>query len=87
MLILILKVKFIMNLIYLFFLQVKFCGNIVLGASNFISIVEKLIKFIVNLTFKIKINMRNNGHFGQLKIFSKTVFIFGWNVVRSIFIL
>jgi hypothetical protein len=28
--------------------------------------------------------MRNDGHFGQLKMFSKTVNIFGWNVLRSI---
>ena len=27
--------------------------------------------------------MRNDGHFGQLKIFSKKVYIFGWNVLRS----
>jgi hypothetical protein len=31
----------------------------------------------------MKINMRNDDHFGQLKIFSKKVFIFGWNVLRS----
>jgi hypothetical protein len=24
--------------------------------------------------------MRNDGHLGQLKMFSKTVYIFGWNV-------
>jgi hypothetical protein len=28
--------------------------------------------------------MRNDGHFGRLKIFSKKVHIFGWNVLRSI---
>jgi hypothetical protein len=28
--------------------------------------------------------MRNDGHFGQLKMFSKKGFIFGWNVLRSI---
>jgi hypothetical protein len=28
--------------------------------------------------------MRNDGHFGQLKIFAKKVYIFGWNVLRSI---
>ena len=28
--------------------------------------------------------MRNDGHFGQLKIFSKKVYIFGWNVKRLI---
>jgi hypothetical protein len=28
--------------------------------------------------------MRNDGHFGQLKIFSKKVYIFGWNALRSI---
>jgi hypothetical protein len=27
--------------------------------------------------------MRNDGHFDQLKIFSKKVYIFGWNVLRS----
>jgi hypothetical protein len=27
----------------------------------------------MNLTFKIEINMRKDGHFGQLKIFSKKV--------------
>jgi hypothetical protein len=26
--------------------------------------------------------MRNDGHFAQLEIFSKTVYIFGWNVLR-----
>jgi hypothetical protein len=36
-----------------------------------------------NLTIKIKIITRNDGHFGQLKIFSKKVYIFGWNVLRS----
>jgi hypothetical protein len=35
------------------------------------------------LTFKIKINMRNDGHFGQFKIFSQKAFIIGWNVLRS----
>jgi hypothetical protein len=28
--------------------------------------------------------MRNDGNFGQLKIFPKKVYIFGWNVLRSI---
>jgi hypothetical protein len=56
MLVLIWKVKFIMNIIYLFFLQVNICGNKVLGASNFI-LEQKIVKFIINLTFKIKINM------------------------------
>jgi hypothetical protein len=40
-------------------------------------------KFKINFTFKIKINMRNDGHFGQLKIVSKKFYIFGWNVLRS----
>jgi hypothetical protein len=38
------------------------------------------IKIKVNLTFKIKINMKNDGHFGHLKIYSKKAYIFGWNV-------
>jgi hypothetical protein len=28
--------------------------------------------------------MRNDGHFGQLKIFTKKIYIFGWNVLRFI---
>ncbi len=51
--------------------------------SNFISIATKLIKFIINFTFKIKFNMRNDGHFGQFKKFYKKANIFGWNVLRS----
>jgi hypothetical protein len=44
-------------------------------------------KFIINLTFKIKFNMRNDSYFGQLKIFPKKVYIFGWNVLRSMMFL
>ncbi len=51
--------------------------------SNFILIATKLIKFIINFTLKIKINTRNDGHFGQFKTFSKMAKIFGWNVLRS----
>jgi hypothetical protein len=28
--------------------------------------------------------MRNDSHFGQLRIFTSKVYIFGWNVLRSI---
>jgi hypothetical protein len=28
--------------------------------------------------------MRNDGHFGQLRIFTRKVYITGWNVLRSI---
>ena len=51
--------------------------------SNFISIATKLIKFIINFTLKIKFNIRNDGHYGQFKRFSKKANIFGWNVLRS----
>jgi hypothetical protein len=51
--------------------------------SNFISIAKKCIKIIKDLTFKIKNSMKSDGQFGQLKIFSKKVYIFGWNVLRS----
>jgi hypothetical protein len=27
--------------------------------------------------------MKNDGHLGHLKMFSKMVYIFGWNVLRS----
>jgi hypothetical protein len=35
---------------------------------------NKLIKLIINFIFKIRINIRIDGHFGQLKICSKKVF-------------
>jgi hypothetical protein len=50
MLTLILKVKLIMNLIYLFLLKIKICGNKVLGASNFISIFQKNTEGSPNLS-------------------------------------
>jgi hypothetical protein len=52
------------------FLKVRITDKKVFGESNFIAIAKKCIKIITNLTFKNKINMRNDGHFGQLKIFS-----------------
>jgi hypothetical protein len=48
------------------------------------SIEKKLIKIKTNLTFNIRIKMRNEGRFGQLKTVSKKVHIFEWNVLRSI---
>jgi hypothetical protein len=83
MLMLFLKVKFIMNLINLFFIKGKNLLKLCFGESNFKFNFKKLIQSIINFTFKIKINMRNDGHFGQLKIFSKKVFIFRKNVLRS----
>ena len=35
------------------------------------------------LKAKLSFNMRNDGHFGQLKTFSQKPNIFGWNVLRS----
>jgi hypothetical protein len=37
----------------------------------------------MKFTFKIKINMRFDSQFAQMKIFSKKVFIFELNVLRS----
>jgi hypothetical protein len=40
--------------------------------------------YFYKFTFaKLKINMGNDGHFGQLKIFSKKAFMMGWNMLRS----
>jgi hypothetical protein len=61
-----------------FFSKVKICENKVFGVSNFISIAKKCIKIITNLTFRIKFKMRNDGHFGQLRIFSKKIYIIAW---------
>jgi hypothetical protein len=55
--------SYIMNIIYLFFLQVKICGNKVLGESNFITIALKIATIKTNLTFIFKINMINDDHF------------------------
>jgi hypothetical protein len=48
---------------------------------NFVAIEIKLdtekIKFITNLTLKIKFNIRNDGHFGQFQTFSKKANKFG----------
>ncbi len=69
MLILIFKVKFIMNLI---FFSVKFYFNC-----------KKITKFVINFTLKIEFNMRNDGHFGQFKSFSIKANRCGWNVLRT----
>ncbi len=54
---------------------------------NFVAIEIKLDtknnKFIINFTLKIKFNIRNDGHFGQFKTFSKKANRFGWNVLLS----
>ena len=72
MLILILKVKFILNLNNFVAIEIKLDTP---KTYFFKFLPLRKSKFIRNLTFKIKINIRNDDHFGQVKIFSKKVFI------------
>jgi hypothetical protein len=73
-----------MDLIIIFAIKIKLDTHKTLFSQIFTFEKKKLIKFIINLIFKIKIYMKNYGHFGQLKMLSKKVYIFGWNVLRSI---
>jgi hypothetical protein len=70
-----------MNLINFFAIEIKLDTPKTLFSQIF-TFDKK--KFLINLHFKIKFNMRNDGYFGHLKKFPKKVYIFGWNVLRSI---
>ena len=63
-----LNVKFIMNILFFFLAKAKFVRIMFLERLNFIIIGKK---FIINLTLKLRFSMRNDRHFGQLRIFNK----------------
>jgi hypothetical protein len=60
-----------MDLIIIFAIEIKLDTHKTLFSQIFTFEKKKLIKFIINLIFKIKIYMKNYGHFGQLKMLSK----------------